>query len=73
MTDHSSIIITPSPYAQALVDVLKPYAEVKPILPRRVLHFHFKGEQLCYLILDGRFAIHRQSDDRMMSIATTPC
>lgn len=71
-THFSSLIIRPSPYAKELVEKLRSEAEVKRILPRRRLNMTIRNIQYCYLILEGRVAFHRESDDRMLGTASAP-
>lgn len=68
----SSVIIQPSPYAIRLVDALKPYTELKTILPRRRLHLNVRDTTYCYLIVEGRITLHRLSDDKMLATVSSP-
>ncbi|HID8743623.1 TPA: helix-turn-helix domain-containing protein [Enterobacter mori] len=70
--NSQSSILRPSDYAHLLVNHLKHDAEVKHILPRRRLSLRVGDERYCYLILNGRAAFHRQSDDLLMATITAP-
>lgn len=70
--NSQSSILRPSEYTHILVNHLKRDAEVKHILPRRRLSLRVGDERYCYLILKGRAAFHRQSDDLLMVTITAP-
>lgn len=61
-----------SPYGELLIEALRPYAEIKKIIPRRNLYLNINDIQYCYLLLEGQFGIYRQSDHRMLGSASYP-
>lgn len=69
---HTSLITQPSPYAGSLVEALKPYSELRTILPRRQLHMVVSQNNYCFLIIDGQVSVHRKADDRMLACVSSP-
>ena len=72
MSENSSFIIKPSPYARILVEALKEHATLRDIAARTKLSFTVNSTRRCYLVLEGRFSLHRLSDDRLVATSATP-
>ncbi len=61
-----------SPYAKEIIEKLKPYADIRRVLPNRRLSPTINTANYCYLVMEGRVMAYRTSDDRMISTINAP-
>lgn len=67
-----TLLSIPSPFATELVEKLLPFSAVKRYPARRKLIISSQDTHLCYLVAKGKFQLHRQDDDVIMTFRTAP-
>lgn len=69
---HKTFLSIPSPSSRELVAKLRPYTVVKSYPARRKLTLSSEGAHFCFLIVKGRYQLHRQTDNLIVGIGNGP-